>query len=50
MIARKINLIVGDTKQSLSARTGRPIEDIYEDEVLSSIVINGDSIDSLQMG
>lgn len=46
-IARKINLIIGDTKDTLSAKTGRPVEDIYEDEV-NAIVIHGDSIDGLQ--
>ena len=48
-IARKINLILGDsdTKESLSAKTGRPIEEIYEDEV-NAVVIHGDSIDGLQ--
>ena len=46
-IARKINLIIGDTKESLSARTGRPVEEIYEDEV-KAIVIHGDDIDKLQ--
>jgi sodium/potassium-transporting ATPase subunit alpha len=48
-IARKINLILGDseTKESLSAKTGRPVEEIYEDEV-NAIVIHGDSIDGLQ--
>ncbi|KZS98811.1 aminophospholipid-transporting P-type ATPase [Sistotremastrum niveocremeum HHB9708] len=46
-IARKINLILGDTKETLSAKTGRPIADIYEDEV-SAVVIHGDSIDNLQ--
>ena len=46
-IARKINLILGDTKETLSAKTGRPIEEIYEDEV-DAIVIHGDSIDALQ--
>ncbi|KAJ7272951.1 aminophospholipid-transporting P-type ATPase [Mycena rebaudengoi] len=46
-IARKINLIIGDTRETLSARTGRPIEDIYEDEV-NAVVIHGDDIDTLQ--
>ncbi len=45
-IARKINLILGDTKESLSKKTGRPIEEIYEDEV-DAVVIHGDDIDSL---
>lgn len=48
-IARKINLILpdSDTKETLAAKTGRPIEEIYEDEV-SAVVIHGDTIDSLQ--
>ncbi|KAF8328688.1 aminophospholipid-transporting P-type ATPase [Cantharellus anzutake] len=46
-IARKINLITGDTRERLSERTGRRLEEIYEDEV-PAIVIHGDRIDSLQ--
>ncbi|CDO77717.1 hypothetical protein BN946_scf184969.g68 [Trametes cinnabarina] len=46
-IARKINLILGETKETLSKKTGRPVEDIYEDEV-DAVVIHGDDIDSLQ--
>ena len=46
-IARKINLILGDTRETLSYKTNRPIEEIYEDEV-TSIVVHGDSIDSLE--
>jgi len=46
-IARKINLIIGDTKETLSAATGRPTQEIYEDEV-SAMVIHGDDIDSLE--
>ncbi|KAK7034669.1 hypothetical protein VNI00_012311 [Paramarasmius palmivorus] len=46
-IARKINLIIGDTRQTLSAKTGRPLEEIYEDEV-DAVVIHGDDIDALQ--
>ncbi|EPQ58706.1 aminophospholipid-transporting P-type ATPase [Gloeophyllum trabeum ATCC 11539] len=46
-IARKINLILGDTRESLSVKTGRPIEEIYEDEV-SAVVVHGDDIDGLQ--
>lgn len=46
-IARKINLILGDTKETLSARTGRPLEEIYEDEV-DAVVVHGDDIDGLQ--
>ncbi|CDO77175.1 hypothetical protein BN946_scf184675.g7 [Trametes cinnabarina] len=39
-IARKINLILGETKETLSKKTGRPVEDIYEDEV-DAVVIHG---------
>ena len=46
-IARKINLILGDTKDTLSAKTGRPVDDIYEDEV-QAVVVHGDDIDKLQ--
>ncbi|KAF8894766.1 aminophospholipid-transporting P-type ATPase [Infundibulicybe gibba] len=46
-ISRKINLILGDTRETLSAKTGRPIEDIYEDE-FSAVVVHGDDIDGLQ--
>ncbi|KAJ7651867.1 aminophospholipid-transporting P-type ATPase [Mycena rosella] len=46
-IARKINLIIGDTRETLAARTGRPVEEIYEDEV-NAVVIHGDEIDELQ--
>ena len=46
-IARKINLILGDTKETLAAKTGRPLEEIYEDEV-EAVVVHGDDIDGLQ--
>ncbi|KXN92000.1 Sodium/potassium-transporting ATPase subunit alpha-1 [Leucoagaricus sp. SymC.cos] len=46
-IARKINLVLGETRESLSAKTGRPIEEIYEDET-SAIMIHGDDLDSLE--
>lgn len=46
-IARKINLILGDTKETLSAKTGRPVQNIYEDEV-SAVVVHGDEIDKLE--
>jgi sodium/potassium-transporting ATPase subunit alpha len=46
-IARKINLMIGDTKETLSAKTGRPVETIYDDEV-SAVVIHGDDVDSLE--
>jgi sodium/potassium-transporting ATPase subunit alpha len=40
-------LIIGDTKESLAAKTGRAVEEIYEDEV-NAVVVHGDSIDGLQ--
>ena len=46
-IARKINLILGDTKETLSARTGRSVDEIYEDEV-NAVVVHGDDIDKLE--
>ncbi|KAJ7042076.1 aminophospholipid-transporting P-type ATPase [Mycena alexandri] len=46
-IARKINLIIGDTRETLAARTGRTVDEIYEDEV-NAVVIHGDEIDDLQ--
>lgn len=46
-IARKINLMIGDTKETLGAKTGRPVQEIYEDEV-SAVVVHGDDIDSLE--
>ncbi|KAJ6563580.1 P-type IIC ATPase [Mycena vulgaris] len=46
-IARKINLIIGDTRETLAARTGRPVEEIYEDKINAG-VIHGDEIDDLQ--
>jgi sodium/potassium-transporting ATPase subunit alpha len=39
--------MIGDTKETLSAKTGRPIETIYDDEI-SAVVIHGDDIDSLE--
>ncbi|KAH9171439.1 aminophospholipid-transporting P-type ATPase [Lactarius sanguifluus] len=46
-IARKINLVIGDTKETLSAKTGRPVQEIYEDEI-TAVVVHGDDIDSLE--
>ncbi|KAJ7063657.1 aminophospholipid-transporting P-type ATPase [Mycena amicta] len=46
-IARKINLIIGDTRETLAARTNRSVDEIYEDEV-NAVVIHGDDIDNLQ--
>jgi len=46
-IARKINLILGDTRETLAKKTGRSIEEVYEDEA-TAIVVHGDDIDGLQ--
>ncbi|KAG6876170.1 hypothetical protein C0992_000603 [Termitomyces sp. T32_za158] len=46
-IARKINLILGDTRATLAEKTGRTIEEVYEDEV-SAVVVHGDDIDQLE--
>lgn len=46
-IARKINLILGETRETLAAKTGRPVEEIYDDEV-DAVVVHGDDIDGLQ--
>jgi sodium/potassium-transporting ATPase subunit alpha len=45
-IARKINLMIGETKEKLSERTGRPIDEIDDIEV-EAVVIHGDQIDNL---
>ncbi|RCH98665.1 hypothetical protein CU098_007153 [Rhizopus stolonifer] len=45
-IGRKINLMVGDTREMVSKRTNRSPEQILEDEY-NSIVIHGDTIDRL---
>lgn len=45
-IGRKINLVLSDTKEMVAKRTGRPIEEIGEDEY-KAIVIHGERIDSL---
>jgi sodium/potassium-transporting ATPase subunit alpha len=39
--------MIGDTKETLSAKTGRSVREIYEDEI-SAVVIHGDDIDSLE--
>jgi sodium/potassium-transporting ATPase subunit alpha len=46
-IARKINLILGDTRETLAAKTDREIGEVYEDEV-DAVVVHGDDIDGLQ--
>ncbi|KAL8280278.1 hypothetical protein RQP46_007392 [Phenoliferia psychrophenolica] len=46
-IARKINLITGETKADVAKRTGRAIDTIDEDEY-DAVVIHGDSIDALE--
>ncbi|CAO3698712.1 hypothetical protein G6F70_003584 [Rhizopus microsporus] len=45
-IGRKINLMVGETKEMVAKRTGRSVEEVSEDEY-NSIVIHGDMIDGL---
>lgn len=45
-IARRVNIIVGETKHDVAKRTGRPIEDIHDDEY-DAEVVHGDQIDSL---
>eukprot|EP00842_Homolaphlyctis_polyrhiza_P006751 jgi/Hompol1/7077/HPOL_005190-RA len=45
-IARKINLVLGDTKESLARRTQRAISDIADWEA-SAIVVHGDNIPKL---
>jgi hypothetical protein len=39
--------MIGDTKETLSLKTGRPIETIYDDEI-SAVVVHGDDIDTLE--
>ncbi|KNZ44478.1 hypothetical protein VP01_911g1 [Puccinia sorghi] len=46
-IARKINLVIGHTKESLAKATGRQVDEIHEDEV-DAVVVHGDAIDALQ--
>ncbi|KAI7868896.1 hypothetical protein BDF14DRAFT_1789061 [Spinellus fusiger] len=45
-IGRKINMLLGDTRESLAKRTGRQPEDISEEE-FTGIVVHGDTIDGL---
>lgn len=45
-IARKINLVIGDTKESLAARTDRTPDEVTDGEV-DAIVVHGDDIDGL---
>ncbi|KAI8980239.1 hypothetical protein BDB01DRAFT_907035 [Pilobolus umbonatus] len=45
-IARKINLVLGDTKETAAKRLNKSIEDVDENEY-SSVVIHGDKIDAL---
>jgi sodium/potassium-transporting ATPase subunit alpha len=40
-------LILGDTRETLSEKTGKPINEIYEDEV-GAVVVHGDDIDNLE--
>ena len=46
-IARKINLIIGDTRDSLAKKTDRAPDEVYEDE-FKAVVVHGDDIDGLQ--
>jgi sodium/potassium-transporting ATPase subunit alpha len=46
-IARKINLILGDTRESLAKKTDRSPDEVYDDE-FSAVVVHGDDIDGLQ--
>ncbi|KAI9002514.1 hypothetical protein DFJ74DRAFT_695887 [Hyaloraphidium curvatum] len=45
-IAQKINLMVGETKEMVAERTGRPVSDITEDEY-DAVVIHGERVDGL---
>lgn len=40
-------MCAGDTKETLAAKSGRAVAEIYDDEV-SAVVVHGDDIDSLQ--
>ncbi|KAJ1663742.1 hypothetical protein IW140_004656 [Coemansia sp. RSA 1813] len=42
-IGRKINLVIGETREGVAHRTGRPVEDIGEDEY-DAMVIHGEKI------
>ncbi|KAI8319991.1 hypothetical protein GQ54DRAFT_298943 [Martensiomyces pterosporus] len=42
-IGRKINLVLGETREGVAKRTGRPVEDIGEDEY-DAVVIHGERI------
>ncbi|KAI9206203.1 P-type cation-transporting ATPase [Polychytrium aggregatum] len=45
-IGRKINLMLGETRERVAKRTGRPVESIKEDEY-NAIVIHGERIATL---
>jgi len=45
-IGRKINLMISETKPMVAKRTGRPLDQIREDEY-KAIVVHGEQIDSL---
>ncbi|KAH8657690.1 hypothetical protein BX600DRAFT_468011 [Xylariales sp. PMI_506] len=45
-IGRKINLMLGETKQMVAKRTGKPLSEIQPHEY-SAVVIHGDQLDSL---
>ncbi|KAJ1799891.1 hypothetical protein LPJ59_001508 [Coemansia sp. RSA 2399] len=42
-IGRKINLVIGETREGVALRTGRPVEEIGEDEY-DAMVIHGEKI------
>ncbi|KAI9503504.1 hypothetical protein BX070DRAFT_239236 [Coemansia spiralis] len=42
-IGRKINLVLGETREAVAKRTGRPVEEIGEDEY-DAMVIHGEKI------
>ncbi|KAL1920191.1 uncharacterized protein VTP21DRAFT_1337 [Calcarisporiella thermophila] len=45
-IGRKINLVVGDTREMVARRTGREVEDVGENEY-QAIVVHGEQIEAL---
>jgi sodium/potassium-transporting ATPase subunit alpha len=45
-IARKINLMLGETKEMIAKRTGKPIDEIDEEDA-SAAVVTGEEIDGL---
>ncbi|ORX66215.1 hypothetical protein DL89DRAFT_270391 [Linderina pennispora] len=45
-IGRKINLVLGETREGVARRTGRPVEEVEDDEY-DAVVIHGESITSM---